>query len=51
MQSNEKDFQNKLSELKDLRRWKESVSKALWIIFASLAGLIVRALAQIVDKS
>ena len=47
MQANERDFQNKLAELEDLKRWKDGVSKALWIIFGILAGLIVRMLSQI----
>lgn len=47
MQANERDFQNKLAELEDLKRWKDGVSKALWIIFTVLAGLIIRTLSQI----
>jgi len=47
MQAGERDFQNKLAELEDLKRWKDGVSKALWIIFTVLAGLIIRTLSQI----
>jgi predicted nucleic acid-binding Zn-ribbon protein len=47
LQAGEKDFQKKLTELEDLKRWKDGVSKALWIIFTVLAGLIIRALSQI----
>lgn len=47
MQAGEKDFQTKLAELEDLKRWKDGVSKALWIIFTVLAGLIIRTLSQI----
>jgi len=47
MQAGERDFQNKLAELEDLKRWKDGVSKALWIIFTVLAGLIIRMLSQI----
>ena len=47
MQAGERDFQNKLAELEDLKRWKDGVSKALWIIFGILAGLIIRMLSQI----
>jgi predicted nucleic acid-binding Zn-ribbon protein len=47
MQANERDFQQKLLELEDLKKWKDGVSKALWIIFTALAGLIIRTLSQI----
>ena len=47
LQAEEKEFQTKLIELENLKSWKDGVSKALWIIFASLAGLILRALSQI----
>ena len=50
MQSGERDFQLKLAELEELTRWKDGVSKALWIIFTVLAGLIIRMLAEISDK-
>lgn len=44
MQSNEKDFQKQMTELEDLKRWKESVTKALWIIFGSLVAIVARIL-------
>lgn len=50
LQAEEKDFQIKLTELEALKAWKDGVSKALWIIFASLAGLIIRALSQITGQ-
>ena len=50
MQAGERDFQIKLAELEELKRWKDGVSKALWIIFTVLAGLIIRTLAEISDK-
>lgn len=50
MQAGERDFQIKLAELSELKRWKDGVSKALWIIFTVLAGLIIRALAEISGK-
>ena len=50
MQAGERDFQFKLAELEELKRWKDGVSKALWIIFTILAGLIIRALAEMSDK-
>jgi len=50
MQAGERDFQLKLVELEELKRWKDGVSKALWIIFTVLAGLIIRMLAEISNK-
>ena len=47
LQAEEKEFQSKLMELESLKSWKNGVAKALWIIFATLAGLIIRALSQI----
>ena len=47
LQAEEKELQIKLTELENLKSWKDGVSKALWIIFGSLAGLIIRALSQI----
>lgn len=44
MQSNEKDFQRQMTELEDLKRWKEGVTKALWIIFGSLVAIVARIL-------
>ena len=44
MQSNEKDFQKQMTELEDLKRWKEGVTKALWIIFGSLVAIVARIL-------
>ena len=48
MQSNERDFQAKMSELEDLKRWKDGVTKALWILFAGLAAVIIRLLTEVV---
>lgn len=44
MQNNEKDFQKQMTELEDLKRWKEGVTKALWIIFGSLVAIVARIL-------
>lgn len=44
LQGNEVDFRKKLSEIDDLKRWKDGVTKALWIIFGILATVIVRML-------
>ena len=42
LQACERDFQLKLAELRELKRWKDGVSKALWIIFTVLAGIVGR---------
>lgn len=44
MQSNEKEFQKQMTELEDIKRWKEGVTKALWIIFGSLVAIVARIL-------
>ena len=48
MQDNERDFQAKMSEVEDLKRWKEGVTKALWILFAGLAAVVIRLLTEII---
>ena len=47
---NETEFRNKLGEIEDIKRWKENVSRALWIIFGILATLIVRMLMMHSDQ-
>lgn len=42
LQDNEKEFRNQMAEVEELKRWKNGVTKALWIIFGTLATLIVR---------
>ena len=44
LQGNEVEFRNKLAEIEDLKKWKEGVTRALWIIFGILATVIVRML-------
>lgn len=31
-----------ISDLEEMKRWKDSVSKALWIIFSALIGIAVK---------
>ena len=50
MQLNEKEFQLQMIELEDLKRWKNGVNKALWIIFGSLAAIVIRMLIMHSDK-
>lgn len=42
LQANEKDFQAQMLELQDLKRWKQSVTKALWILFGILGTIVIR---------
>lgn len=44
MQANEKDFQKQMTDLEDIKRWKDGVTKALWIIFGSLVAIVARIL-------
>tara|TARA_B100000212_G_scaffold308416_1_gene258148 strand:- start:927 stop:1283 length:357 start_codon:yes stop_codon:yes gene_type:complete len=50
LQNNEDDFRSKLSEIEDLKRWKDGVTKALWIIFGTMATIIIRMLMMHADK-
>ena len=40
LQSNEKEYQRNMQELDELKKWKNGVQKALWIIFAALTALL-----------
>ena len=40
LQSNQKEYQVKMQELEELKKWKNGVNKALWILFAGLAALL-----------
>jgi len=46
MQSNEKEFKSQMNEVEDLKRWKQGVNKALWIIFTLLAGIVFKFLTE-----
>jgi len=50
LQANEKDFRGNMLELEELKRWKNGVNKALWIIFGSLVAIVVRILIMHSDK-
>ena len=50
LQNNEVDFRKKLSEIDDLKKWEDGVTKALWIIFGILATVIVRMLMMHSDQ-
>ena len=44
LEGNEGEVRNKLAEIEDIKRWKDGVTRALWIIFGILATVIVRML-------
>ena len=49
MEEGDKDFTAKMAEVEDLKRWKEGVTKALWILFAGLAAVIIRLLTEVLQ--
>jgi len=42
MQANEKDFNEQMLKIKEIENWKSGVTRALWIIFGVMAGIIIR---------
>lgn len=42
IESKEKDLQTQLRELDELKRWKDGVTRALWIIFGTLVAIVAR---------
>ena len=44
LQANEKEFREQMLRVTELERWKDTVSKALWVIFCILAAVIIRML-------
>ena len=44
MQANEKEFRDQMLEIQDLKRWKDTVTKALLIIFTIIAGIVFQML-------
>jgi len=42
LQANSRDFQEQMAEVKEIKKWKEGVTRALWIIFGILATVIIR---------
>lgn len=44
LQANEKEFREQMLRVTELERWKDTVSKALWVIFGILAAVIIRML-------
>lgn len=49
-QARKREYDSYISELVELRNWKSGVTKALWIIFGIIAGIIVRMLMMHSDQ-
>ncbi len=49
MEAGDKDFSAKMAEVEDLKKWKDSVQKALWIIFTVLAGVVIKLLSEVIQ--
>ena len=50
LQENEKEFRDRMAEIQAIKKWKDGVNKALWIIFGSLVAIIIRMLMMHSDK-
>lgn len=44
MEEGDKEFRVQMMELEDIKRWRNGVNKALWIVFGSLAAIVIRIL-------
>lgn len=42
LQSNQKEFDTKMLKITEIENWKAGVTRALWIIFGIIAGIIIR---------
>ena len=51
LEGNEKDFSDKMLQVKDLKKWKDGVNKALWIIFATLFGVVIKLISEVIKLS
>lgn len=50
LQANQKDFDQQMLKIKEIENWKSGVTRALWIIFGVMAGIIIRMLMMHSDK-
>ena len=50
LQANQKDFDEQMSKIKEIENWKAGVTRALWIIFGIIAGIIIRMLMMHSDQ-
>ena len=49
-ESREKEYSKYILELEELKTWKQGVTRALWIIFGIMAGIIIRMLMMHSDQ-
>jgi predicted nucleic acid-binding Zn-ribbon protein len=42
MELGDKEFRSQMMELEDVKRWRNGVNKALWIIFGSIVAIVIR---------
>ena len=50
MEAGDKDFMAKMAEVEGLKTWKEGVTRALWILFAGLAAVIIKLLTEVLNN-
>jgi hypothetical protein len=50
MQEGQREFNDQMAEVQELKRWKNGVNKALWIIFGSIVVIVIRILMMHSDK-
>ena len=50
LEGNQKEFDNKMLELESMKRWKDGVNKALWVVFGVLAAIIINMIFMHNDK-
>ena len=50
MQANQKDFDMQMAKIAEIESWKAGVTRALWIIFGVMAGIIIRMLMMHSDQ-
>lgn len=47
MQAGEKEYQARILEFEQLKRWQSGVTKALWIAFGAIIAIILRIISEI----
>ena len=50
LQANQKEFDTQMAKIAEIEHWKAGVTRALWIIFGIMAGIIIRMLMMHSDK-
>lgn len=50
MEAGDKDFMAKMAEVEGLKTWKEGVTRALWILFAGLAAVIIKMITEVISN-